>query len=111
MRKVKKCVIYIAIMYMAEIGLDSFIHNKSFDLILKEEYQSTIKYTFKSSGLPEDQNKVIYLWKDFVVIPSIPKILSEFTNDNNYLGITQNLIADSAYFTASGEQFRAGSRV
>jgi len=85
MRKVKKCVIYIAIMYMAEIGLESFIHNNSFDLILKEEYVNTIKYTFKSHSLPEDQNKVIYLWKDFIVIPSIPKILLEFTNDNNFI--------------------------
>ena len=85
MEQVKSCVIYIAIMYMAEIGLNVVLSNNRFSLIQKEEYQFTIKYTYKINGLPENKNKIIYLWKGYNIIPSIPKILSEFTSDEKFI--------------------------
>ena len=73
-----------------------------------QSIRNTFINTFR---FPDKINNLTSSSGSFIVILSKSRssytlINQKFTNDNNYLGITQNLIADSAYFTASGEQFR-----
>ena len=58
--------IYVTIMFMAQIGIDYMEYNLNFDS--KEE---TDEYTiYKKDG------NHIYLWKKYILIPSIPSVLT-----------------------------------
>jgi hypothetical protein len=79
---------------------------KNADSTTRNTFINTFKFPDKINNLTSSSGSFIVILSKSAN-DSYTLINQKFTNDNNYLDITQNLIADSAYFKDNdGEQFK-----